>query len=150
MTNALNRRQFIQLGTGSVVVVGLGACDRRTSSRAVSEAVPTSTDVVGSTATAPTFDATSPPPTASAAPLPVGAAFGGRRLVVVQLNGGNDLLNALPPADGLYHDLRPTLAIPDADIVALAGVDDAGLHPSLAGLARFWDCLLYTSDAADE
>ena len=38
MTNALNRRQFIQLGTGSVVVVGLGGCDRRTSSRAVSEA----------------------------------------------------------------------------------------------------------------
>ena len=139
MTNALNRRQFIQLGTGSVVVVGLGGCDRRTSSRAVSEAVPTSTDVVGSTATAPTFDATSPPSTASAAPLPVGAAFGGRRLVVVQLNGGNDLLNTLPPADGRYHDLRPTLAIPDADIVALAGVDDAGLHPSLAGLARFWD-----------
>ena len=90
MTNALNRRQFIQLGTGSVVVVGLGACDRRTSSRAVSEAVPTSTDVVGSTAAAPKIDATSPPPTASAAPLPVGAAFGGRRLVVVQLNGGKD------------------------------------------------------------
>jgi uncharacterized protein (DUF1501 family) len=45
----------------------------------------------------------------------------------------------LPPSDGKYRDLRPTLAIPEADIVVLNGVADAGLHPSLAPLARFWD-----------
>jgi uncharacterized protein (DUF1501 family) len=64
----------------------------------------------------------------------------GRVLVVVQLNGGNDGLNTLVPAgDGRYHDLRPTLGVPDADVVPLAGLDRFGLHPALAPLAPLWD-----------
>lgn len=56
-------------------------------------------------------------------------------LVVVQLGGGNDGLNTLIPHTGRYHDLRPTLGVPDAKLVALPGTTAYGLHPSLAPLA---------------
>ena len=142
MTNAMNRRRFVQLGAGAVAVVGLGACDSQRSGGTAT----ITTDPSGSTGGTP-----APPTTMAAAPSTAptatgdtlaaasGATFGGRRLVVVQLNGGNDLLNSLPPTDGRYRDLRPTIAIPEADIVTLAGLTDAGLHPGLGGLARFWD-----------
>jgi len=65
--------------------------------------------------------------------------FGGRRLVVVQLDGGNDLLNTLPPTAGRYHDMRPSLALADDDVLSLTGVDDAGLHPSLSPLLGAWN-----------
>ncbi len=61
-----------------------------------------------------------------------------RVLVIVQLNGGNDGLNTVIPAVGQYHDLRPTLAIPEATRVALSGRADLALHPSLAPLAARW------------
>ncbi len=143
MTNPLNRRQFIALGGGAVVVAGLGACDRRGVPRNVADSTPTSTGGTASTggtstsATGPTASATATTETLNSPST--AAAFGGRRLVVVQLNGGNDLLNSLPPSDGRYRDLRPTIAIPEADIVTLAGLSDAGLHPSLRSLTRFWD-----------
>ena len=63
----------------------------------------------------------------------------GRTLVIVQLNGGNDALNTLVPADGRYRDARPTLAIPEADLVPLNGVTDWSLHPKLAPLTTYWD-----------
>ncbi|MCU1397649.1 MAG: putative arylsulfatase family enzyme twin-arginine signal, partial [Acidimicrobiales bacterium] len=56
-----------------------------------------------------------------------------------QLNGGNDALNTLVPSDGRYRDARPTLAIPEADLVALTGVTDWTLHPNLAPLTPYWD-----------
>ncbi len=142
MSKRLNRRQFIQLGGGAVVVAGLGACDSGTGGRRAANTSPSST-VGGSGTTPTTRTPTTPPPTPTRPTATVATADGstvvGRRLVVVQLNGGNDLLNSLPPTDGRYRDLRPTIAIPEADIVTLAGLDDAGLHPSLGGLSRFWD-----------
>lgn len=133
MTERLNRRQFIQLGGGAVVVVGLGACDRHAEGR--NAASTTSTTTAGATPT--TVPAvTTPTSTVTTSDVTM---FGGRRLVVVQLNGGNDLLNSLPPTDGRYRDLRPTIAIPEADIVTLTGLSDAGLHPGLGGLAPLWD-----------
>ena len=82
---------------------------------------------------------------ASRSPEPVGPPSspsrmpdGGRVLVVVQMAGGNDGLNTLVPADGRYRDARPTLAIPETDLITLAGTD-AGLHPSLEPLAGFWE-----------
>ncbi len=133
----LSRRQLFRLGAGAVVVVGLGACSNTTGP----SASPPTRGPTGSNPRSSTSEASSSSP--SSAPA-IGAStksglFGGRRLVIVQLNGGNDLLNTLPPTDGKYRDLRPTLAIPEADIVALNGVADAGLHPSLAPLAKFWD-----------
>jgi len=122
MLPTLDRRHFIGLtvGAGATVAVGVGlsAGDGPASSTAPTTTAPTTT--------APTTTAN-------------GLQFGGRRLVVVQLNGGNDLLNTLPPVTGRYHDLRPTLALADNDVVQLAGVTDAGLHPSLAPLLGAWD-----------
>jgi uncharacterized protein (DUF1501 family) len=133
----LSRRQFFRLGAGAVVVVGLGAC----ADTSGSPGSPLKGGPTGSTPVAFSDEpSTSPRSSAPATGTPAKPGlFGGRRLVIVQLNGGNDLLNTLPPSDGKYRDLRPTLAIPEADIVALNGVADAGLHPSLAPLAKFWD-----------
>ena len=89
-----------------------------------------------SLAPAPASSATPVPAAPTSSPSPVSAA--GRVLVVVQMGGGNDALNTLVPADGRYRDARPTLAIDEADLVALHGVD-AGLHPSLSPLASFWE-----------
>lgn len=79
---------------------------------------------------------------ANAAPAPtLGAAqsAGPRTLVVLQLGGGNDGLNALPPyTSGAYHDLRPQLALDESDGV-LPIAEGLGLHPSLAPLASRWD-----------
>jgi uncharacterized protein (DUF1501 family) len=47
------------------------------------------------------------------------AQVGGERtLIVVQMAGGNDGLNTVIPfSDSLYHQMRPTLAIPDAQVL---------------------------------
>lgn len=122
MNPLLSRRQVIRLGAGvgaGVAVVGFGACD--------------STRQVGPTTTVPAGGSV------PGSTPPGSAVSSGRRLVIVQMNGGNDLLNSLPPIDGRYRDLRPTIAIPEADVVSLAGLDDAGLHPGLGGLSALWD-----------
>lgn len=65
--------------------------------------------------------------------------MGERTLVVLQLGGGNDGLSALPPyLNGAYHDLRPLLALDEADGVAPLE-EGVGLHPSLAPLLPLWD-----------
>lgn len=52
-----------------------------------------------------------------------------RVLVVVQLSGGNDGLNTvIPYTEAQYRRLRPTLAIPEEQVVALS--EQIGLHPS--------------------
>ena len=72
-------------------------------------------------------------PLASAATTRAGRGI----LVVVQLSGGNDGLNTVVPyADPLYRQLRPQLAVPEAEVLALD--DTVGFHPALAPLkARF-------------
>jgi uncharacterized protein (DUF1501 family) len=51
-------------------------------------------------------------------------------LVVLQLSGGNDYLNTvIPYNDPLYRDFRPTVGVPEADILHLD--DEVGLHPSM-------------------
>ncbi|MDO8363617.1 MAG: DUF1501 domain-containing protein [Actinomycetota bacterium] len=130
----LSRRTLLRLGGGAVVVVGLGACDR---SASVGGTPADSSPPGDGTGAATTLPSAGPAP-ATTVPATV-PAFGGKRLVLVQLNGGNDLLNSLPPTDGRYRDLRPTLAIPEAEVVGLTGLADAGLHPSLAPLGALWD-----------
>lgn len=62
-------------------------------------------------------------------------AADGRRLVVLQLFGGNDGLNTLVPIeDDDYHRARPTLRIPKGDALPLDELN--GLHPRLARLHR--------------
>ena len=61
-----------------------------------------------------------------------------RILVVVQLSGGNDGLNTIIPyRDDAYRKARPTIAIPESQVLRLD--DDLGLHPELAGLKRLYD-----------
>lgn len=72
-------------------------------------------------------------------PMPVTASARApqRSLVVVQLSGGNDGLNTVVPyADPLYREVRPRLAVPEADLLPLD--DTLALNPALAPLkARF-------------
>jgi uncharacterized protein (DUF1501 family) len=61
-----------------------------------------------------------------------------RTLIVVQLAGGNDGLNTIVPyTDGLYRKMRPTLAIPQEQVLTLD--QRLGLHPNLAPLKKLWD-----------
>jgi len=135
MRPTFDRRQFIGLSVGGVATVAVAASGCSTATGAPTATTPMTVPTTLLPATPPT----TPPTTPSVPNALSGLQFGGRRLVVVQLNGGNDLLNTLPPASGRYHDLRPTLALADDEVVPLSGVDDAGLHPSLAPLVGAWD-----------
>ena len=59
-------------------------------------------------------------------------------LVVIQLTGGNDYLNTvIPYADGRYHDSRPTVGVPAADVLAID--DRFGFNPALAEIKTLYD-----------
>jgi len=61
------------------------------------------------------------------------AAAADRVLVLVVMGGGNDGLNTVIPYNqGPYYDGRPTIAIPQKQVLPLAS--GLGLHPSLKGL----------------
>lgn len=64
--------------------------------------------------------------------------LGYKRLVIVQLSGGNDGLNTVVPfRNDLYYKERPTLGLAQKDIVKLT--DEVGLHSSLTPLKRLYD-----------
>lgn len=68
----------------------------------------------------------------------IAQAASDRTLIVVQMAGGNDGLNTVVPiGDPLYRQLRPTLAIPEANVLPLD--TRLGLHPNLAPLKQLWD-----------
>ena len=59
-------------------------------------------------------------------------------LAVLSLSGGNDGLNTvIPRNNGLYRDFRPTLAVPEDQIIPIN--DDLGFHPTMGPLKKFWD-----------
>jgi uncharacterized protein (DUF1501 family) len=62
-----------------------------------------------------------------------------RRLIVVQLSGGNDGLNTvIPYRDDLYFKARPSLALKETEgILPLS--NDLGLHPKMTGLKGLYD-----------
>src|SRR5262249_14447500 len=72
------------------------------------------------------------------APMP-----GLKRLVVVNLQGGNDGLNTLVPVTlTRYYDRRPTIAVPAVEALSLAGgpgTQSYGLHPQLDQLQALWN-----------
>ncbi|KAA9331625.1 DUF1501 domain-containing protein [Hymenobacter busanensis] len=63
----------------------------------------------------------------------------GRRLVVVQLGGGNDGLNTIVPyRNDLYYNARPTLALREQ--AGLLTLDkDLALHPAMTRLKQLYD-----------
>ena len=59
-------------------------------------------------------------------------------LVVLQLSGGNDVLNTVVPyGDGLYYDFRPTTGITEDNVIHLDG--RFGLHPAMGRIKDLWD-----------
>ena len=66
------------------------------------------------------------------------ASASGKRLVVIQLSGGNDGLNTLVPySNGAYYAARPGIAVSKQEVLSLN--TDLGLHPSLKPLMAQWD-----------
>ncbi len=60
-----------------------------------------------------------------------------RRLILVELAGGNDGLNSvIPYTQKRYYEARPVLAIKRDELVTLS--DHIGLHPKLAPLLPAW------------
>src|SRR5690349_453952 len=77
------------------------------------------------------------------APVPTGqtqasVATGQKALVVLQLSGGHDGLNAvIPYGDALYYQLRPQIGIPADRVLHLD--DQVGLHPNLTSFKTLYD-----------
>lgn len=62
----------------------------------------------------------------------------GRKLVVIQLSGGNDGLNTIVPyRNDIYYKERPKLGIPPEDVIPIS--DELGFHPALKGFAELYD-----------
>lgn len=79
------------------------------------------------------------PETRLAAMLRDAPADKARRLIVVQLSGGNDGLNTIIPyRNDLYFKARPTLALKETEGV-LPLSNDLGLHPRMTGLKALYD-----------
>ena len=64
--------------------------------------------------------------------------FTGRRLVVIQLGGGNDGLNTIIPyRNDQYYRYRPNISIKKTEVIKLS--EDLGLNPSMEKLITFYD-----------
>jgi len=106
------RRTFMHtLGTGAAGLAGLTACSGGGSSSTTGGGTPPVTPPAGSSSI----------------------------LVVVQIQGGNDWLNTLPPLTGTnataYRTNRPVIGIPETGLAPLnmAGTGDVGLNKALLG-----------------
>ena len=61
-----------------------------------------------------------------------------RILVILNLGGGNDGLNTIIPfEDDEYYNLRPTVAIPQNELLEIT--ETLGLHPAMAPLMDLWN-----------
>jgi uncharacterized protein (DUF1501 family) len=66
------------------------------------------------------------------------SAPGGPVLVIIQLQGGNDGLNTIVPyGSGVYYSDRPTIAVPEKNVLPIDG--SVGMHPNLSGLKAMYD-----------
>jgi uncharacterized protein (DUF1501 family) len=71
-------------------------------------------------------------------PLPGLPGADDRLLVLINLQGGNDGLNCIVPhGNPLYYQMRPTLAVPQNDVL---GIDvNIGFNPSMRALKAMYD-----------
>lgn len=70
--------------------------------------------------------------------LPLGKDFEGKRLIVVQLSGGNDWLNTIVPFENdEYYKARPNIGQAKNTLIRLS--DELGLNPSLSTLQALYD-----------
>ena len=71
-------------------------------------------------------------------PLPGLPGGDDRVLVLVNLQGGNDGLNCVVPhGNPLYYQMRPSLAIPQGDVLALDA--NVGFNPNMKSLKSMYD-----------
>src|SRR5690606_36290568 len=98
----MKRRQFIRIAGLSVTFAAPWACSSQAQTRVASDVHHKSTAI----------------------------GLGGRPVVLIELNGGNDGLNTVVPyEDDAYHSVRPNLAIGKGYVLKLE--DDLGLNPEL-------------------
>ena len=63
---------------------------------------------------------------------------GNKKLIIIQLSGGNDGLNTIVPfRNDVYYSSRPTLAVPASNILQLN--DELGLNPEMKMLADLYN-----------
>lgn len=71
-------------------------------------------------------------------PFYFAAEKGARRLVVIQLSGGNDGLNCVVPfRNDIYHKLRPSIGLDGDDLIEIT--PDAALNSALSGMADLYN-----------
>ena len=72
------------------------------------------------------------------AAMAANAAQSHKRLVVIFQRGAADGLNiVVPHGEAAYYAMRPTIAIPQRDVIDLDGF--FGLHPGMSALKPLWD-----------
>ncbi|MFT4866634.1 MAG: hypothetical protein ACI8RE_002832, partial [Ilumatobacter sp.] len=127
----ISRRRFLAL-TGGLLATGCTATRSADPLASSPSSTTAPTPVAAPTATPGVVTTVSTPPELASAALvdqPV--------LVLVELRGGNDAVNTLPPLTGAYRDLRPTLSLAESDIMMTTALPGHGLHPSLSPLLPF-------------
>ncbi len=135
----MSRRNFLAWSASVAVGAGLTACEGRTEATSGSAATTARAASTTAATTIPASSSTEASTSTTLAPTSTAPKATDRVLVVVQLSGGNDGINTLIPVTGRYHDLRPTLGIPDVKLLKFPGVSDYGLHPSFAPLQGLLD-----------
>src|SRR5581483_8218379 len=74
----------------------------------------------------------------AATPLPGLPGANDRCLLLVNLQGGNDGLNCIVPyGDAQYYSLRPSIAVPRADVLALDA--RTGFNPTMRSFKSLYD-----------
>jgi uncharacterized protein (DUF1501 family) len=64
--------------------------------------------------------------------------FKGKRLLILQLSGGNDGLNTIVPfRNDIYYKLRPTIALKENQLIKIS--DDVALNASMKNMANLFD-----------
>jgi uncharacterized protein (DUF1501 family) len=135
--SALNRRHFLTSTLAGIASTGvLAACSSASKKTSGSSATSANGSKIakGSTTTNGSAETTASDSSPSAAPAakdtPKAAAIDKRRLVIIEMDGGNDGLSTLVPYGMTgYQDLRSRIAIDPKELLAIN--DKVGLHKNL-------------------
>ncbi len=133
-----SRRAFLKVSMAAGAAAGLAAAC--TSAAQTPAAPPASQPAIAPPATTAAAEPQSAPVNVVQAPPPVATPVptDKRTLVVLQLSGGNDGLNAVVPyGNGLYYQLRPQIGIAAEQVLHLN--DQVGLHPNLKSFKALFD-----------